>query len=292
MPDPLLIEPLIIKALEEDLGHGHDITSESLIDEDEEIKVVLRARTDGVIAGIKVAQMVFEIVDPDILVTRHMSSGHEAKSGDVILTAEGNAISILRAERTALNLISHLSGIATETAKYVEAIKGTKANICDTRKTLPGLRALQKYAVKAGGGMNHRFGLDDAILIKDNHIAAVGGIQAALDAAKKNAGHMVKIEIEVDTLEQLQDVIDHGGADIVLLDNMGPDILKKAVEMVDGKMVTEASGGINLETVSAIAQSGVDMISVGALTHSVTALDIGLDFESTSNVETLQPRAL
>lgn len=277
MPDTLIIEPLILKALEEDLGHGHDITSESLLDDDAQTSVIMRARDEGVIAGLKVAEMVFQIVDPELDTTRHIKSGTRVKKGDEILSVSGNAISILKAERTALNLISHLSGIASETAKYVEAIKGTKASICDTRKTLPGLRALQKYAVKAGGGMNHRFGLDDAILIKDNHIAAVGGITPALDRARKNAGHMVKIEIEVDTLEQLREVIDHGGADIVMLDNMPPATLKEAVDMIDGKMVTEASGGINLQTIRGIAESGVDMISVGALTHSVIALDIGLD---------------
>ena len=277
MPDTLIIEPLILKALEEDLGHGHDITSESLLDDDAQTSVIMRARDKGVIAGVKVAEMVFQIVDPELDTTRHIKSGTRVKQGDEILSVSGNAISILKAERTALNLISHLSGIASETAKYVEAVKGTKASICDTRKTLPGLRALQKYAVKAGGGMNHRFGLDDAILIKDNHIAAVGGITPALDRARKNAGHMVKIEIEVDTLEQLREVIDHGGADIVMLDNMPPAVLKEAVDMIGGKMVTEASGGINLQTIRGIAESGVDMISVGALTHSVIALDIGLD---------------
>lgn len=277
MPDTLIIEPLILKALEEDLGHGHDITSESLLDDDAQTSVIMRARDEGVIAGVKVAEMVFQIVDPELDTTRHIKSGTRVKQGDEILSVSGNAVSILKAERTALNLVSHLSGIASETAKYVEAVKGTKARICDTRKTLPGLRALQKYAVKAGGGMNHRFGLDDAILIKDNHIAAVGGITPALDRARKNAGHMIKIEIEVDTLEQLREVIDHGGADIVMLDNMPPAVLKEAVDMIGGKMVTEASGGINLQTIRGIAESGVDMISVGALTHSVIALDIGLD---------------
>ena len=274
---PLVIEPIIRNALLEDLGHGRDITSQATIPSGKKATAVMRAREAGVIAGIDVAVMAFQLVDNALNIETFVQNGGTVSAGADILNVSGNAQSILIGERVALNFASHLSGIATATTKYVEAIAGTKAKICCTRKTLPGLRVLQKAAVLAGGGANHRFELDDCVLIKDNHIAVAGGIAAVLDATKNKIGHTTKIEIEVDTLDQLREVMEHGGADIVMLDNMAPDMLKKAVSMVDGTMITEASGGITLKNVRDIAEAGVDYISVGALTHSVTVLDLGLD---------------
>lgn len=271
-------QSLIDTTLKEDLGHGHDITSRTLIPDDLSSTAILRARQDGILAGLDIAVQVFKTVDPALTLTPHAVDSDQVTKGKDILTVTGNTKSILMAERVALNFISHLSGIATETSRYVDAVAHTQTKIVDTRKTLPGLRALQKYAVRMGGGLNHRHGLDDAILIKDNHIAAIGGIQAALDACQK-IGHMVKIEIEVDTLDQLQEVLDHGGADIVMLDNMSPAQLKKAVALIGGRLKTEASGGVDFDTVKAIAETGVDYISVGALTHSVKVFDFGLDID-------------
>jgi nicotinate-nucleotide pyrophosphorylase (carboxylating) len=236
----------------------------------------MRSRRDGVAAGIKVAEMVFKNIDPSLNVTIFVKSGERVKPGTDFLSVEGSAASILSAERTALNFVTHLSGIATHTRRYVDLVAHTDATILDTRKTLPGLRALQKYAVASGGGTNHRFGLYDAILIKDNHIAVAGGIASALDAVK---GRSEKIEIEVDTLDQLQDVLDHGGAQVVLLDNMDIPTLTRAVAMAKRRILTEASGGVNLDTVRSIAETGVDYISIGAITHSAPALDVGLDIE-------------
>ncbi len=269
---------LIRNALAEDLGDAGDITSQSTIPETTNTTAVMRARENGIAAGVDVAKAVFKQVDPSLEIKALKNDGDTLSKGDDLLRISGKARSILKAERVALNFISHLSGIASETAKYVEAVKGTNAKILDTRKTLPCYRTLHKHAVKMGGGTNHRFGLYDMVLIKDNHIAAAGGVIPALDAVKENKLN-VKIEIEVDTPEQLKNVIEHGGADIVMLDNMPPDLLKQAVELVDHKMLTEASGGVNLQTVREIAQSGVDYISIGALTHSVKALDIGLDID-------------
>jgi len=281
MLNPLIYTDHIINALKEDLGHGHDITTQSLIDADATMTAVVRAREEGRVAGLSVARDAFLAFNPDLSVEILTQDGVKITKGDEVLRVSGQAQSILTAERVALNFLSHMTGIASETAKYVAAVEGTGAKIVDTRKTLPNLRALQKYAVKMGGGHNHRFGLDDAILIKDNHIAAAGSIHNVLNRAAQT-GHMVKIEIEVDTLDQLQQVIDHKesnpkSADIVLLDNMTPETLKQAVEMIDGRLTTEASGGVNLDTVTAIAQSGVDLISIGALTHSVKVFDFGLD---------------
>lgn len=273
----LHIERIVRMALEEDLGHGHDITSETLIPVSEHATATIRARQSGVLAGLMLALSAFSLTDIDFDMTVHKQDGEWLDEGEVIAEITGPARSLLTAERVALNFLTHLSGIATLTHKYVEEIKGTGAEICDTRKTIPGLRMFQKYAVSIGGGSNHRFGLDDAILIKDNHIAIAGGIDQALNQAKMLAGHMVKIEIEVDTLEQLQEVIDNGNADVVMLDNMDAKMMKKGVEMVGGRMAIEASGGVNLKTVRAIAESGVHYISVGALTHSAPALDIALD---------------
>lgn len=275
---PLLIDEVIMRALREDIGHGHDVTAAALIPADRKGWAVMRARRAGTLAGAAIAARAFALCDPALHADLHVADGAVLEPGQDILTVTGPARSILTAERTALNLACHLSGIATQTARYVAAVQGTRARITCTRKTLPGLRALQKCAVRVGGGFNHRFGLDDGLLIKDNHIALAGGVVAALRAARENAGHMVKVEIEVDTLAQLEEALAHG-ADIVMLDNMPPADLKRAVALAQGRALTEASGGITLDTVRAVAEAGVDIISVGALTHSVTALDLGLDID-------------
>jgi nicotinate-nucleotide pyrophosphorylase (carboxylating) len=280
MPHFLTIEPIIKNALLEDLGHGNDVTSENIIAPDAQATAVMRARQRGVVAGSRVAETVFTMIDPSLKTNRYVRSGESVLKGKELLSIQGSAQSILAAERVALNFITHLSGIATATAAYVKEVKGTKAQICCTRKTLPGLRSLQKYAVLAGGGANHRFGLDDAILIKDNHIAIAGGVKAALDNAQNHSGHMMKIEIEVDTLKQLEEVLNNGGADVVMLDNMDVKTLKEAIALIDGKLITEASGGITLENAREVAETGVDFISIGALTHSVQGLDIGLDINT------------
>lgn len=280
MLSPIIIEDAVKAALKEDLGHGFDITSNVLIPAGTEARGVLRAREDGVLAGLIVALSTFSLTDIDFDMTVMSEDGAPIKKDEVIAEIIGPARSLLTAERVALNFLSHMSGVASLTAKYVAEVKDTGTEICDTRKTLPGLRLFQKYAVEMGGGANHRFGLDDAILIKDNHIAVAGGIGEALDQAHLLAGHTKKIEIEVDTMAQLVDVLENGKADIVMLDNFEIKELKKAVEIAKGHIVTEASGGVTLETVKAIAETGVDYISVGALTHSVPALDIGLDIET------------
>jgi len=273
------IDEIINTALKEDINNSSDITSDLVIGDNIMAAATMHARENGIIAGAEIAAHVFKILSENIDVILHIKDGSFVSKGDNILTATGSAKAIMTAERTALNLITHMSGIATQTAKYVSAVKDTKAKILDTRKTIPGLRGLQKYAVRVGGGTNHRHGLYDMILIKDNHIAIAGGIKQTLNKANKNKAENIKVEIEVDNLEQLEEVIGHGGADIVMLDNMSPAILTKAVDMVNGIMKTEASGGINLDTILSVAQSGVDAISVGALTHSVTSMDIGLDIE-------------
>ena len=274
--NPLLIEEIIDRTLAEDLGRAGDITTLATIPASARARAVIAAREAGVIAGSDLAIAAFRRMDKTIRFDTHLPDGTPIKAGDVALAIEGPARAILSAERTALNFMGRLSGIASLTARYVEAVKHTKARIVCTRKTTPGLRAFEKHAVRCGGGSNHRFGLDDAILIKDNHIAVAGGVVPALRAAKAFAGHLVKIEIEVDTLDQLDEVIKEG-ADVVLLDNMTLAQLKEAVTRVKGDMLTEASGGVTLSTVAAIAESGVDMISVGALTHSSKVLDLGLD---------------
>lgn len=272
----MLIEQAVRAALEEDLGRAGDITTQATIPESARARAVIVARETGVIAGSDIAIAAFRMMEPSVRFDTHVKDGAHLDAGHVALAVEGPARAILSAERVALNFMGRLSGIASITAQYVKAVSHTNARIVCTRKTTPNLRAFEKYAVRCGGGFNHRFGLDDAILIKDNHIAVAGGVVNALRAAKSFAGHLVKIEIEVDTLDQLDDVINEG-ADVVLLDNMKPEQLKEAVRRVDGRMLTEASGGVNLSTVSAIAESGVDMISVGALTHSAKVLDLGLD---------------
>ena len=276
---PLLFEKAVRAALEEDLGRAGDITTLACIPAGRKAVAVLAPRKPGVICGLAVAEAAFRIVDPSV------AFEYLAADGDAITTPRtavarisGDARAILTAERTALNFVSHMSGVATATSRLVALTRHTKAKVICTRKTTPNLRALEKYAVRCGGGMNHRFGLDDAVLIKDNHIAVCGGIRQALEAAKAYAGHMVKIEIEVDNLEQLKEVIAEG-ADIVLFDNMSPEDMRKGVDMIAGRMKTEASGGISAESAKAVAESGVDMLSSGALTHSSPILDIGLDIE-------------
>ncbi len=271
-----IIEDVIDRALAEDLGRAGDITTLATIPVNARARAVIATREHGVIAGSDLAIAAFRRMDQSIRFDAHLADGTSVKPGDIALAVEGPARAILSAERTALNFVGRLAGIATLTSQFVKAVSHTKARIVCTRKTTPGLRTLEKHAVRCGGGFNHRFGLDDAILIKDNHIAVAGGISQALRAAKAFAGHLVKIEIEVDTLDQLDQVIAEG-ADVVLLDNMTPALLKAAVDRVKGRILTEASGGVNLTTVAAIAESGVDMISVGALTHSAKVLDLGLD---------------
>jgi nicotinate-nucleotide pyrophosphorylase (carboxylating) len=276
-PHALLIEPIVLHALEEDLGRAGDITSDLIIPASKKAKVKLAARKPGTIAGLIAAECAFRMIDPDLKFTVKLPDGSQAKAGALVATIEGSARSILTAERVALNFTGHLSGIATATRALVDAVKGTKARIVCTRKTTPGLRVLEKYAVRCGGGFNHRFGLDDAVLIKDNHIAAAGSISKAVKAARTGTAHMVKIEVEVDTLKQLEEALKIG-VDTILLDNMPPDTLRKAVDMAKGRAVLEASGNITLDTVRAVAETGVDYISSGAITHSAINLDLGLDF--------------
>ncbi|GAA5626403.1 Nicotinate-nucleotide pyrophosphorylase [carboxylating] [Brucella sp. NBRC 12953] len=274
---PLLVEPLVRATLLEDLALAGDITSNAVVPADHRSTMVFSLRQPGVIAGLDAAETAFRLVDPAIVFDRLSSDGTSHQPGTEIARVSGSSRSILAAERTALNFLGHLSGVATATANLVKAVAGTKAAIVCTRKTMPGLRAFQKYAVRAGGGMNHRFALYDAVLIKDNHIAVAGGVSEAISRAKANAGHMVKIEVEVDTLEQLLEAMAIG-VDAVLLDNMSPAQLREAVGIIDGRAIAEASGGITPETVAAVAASGVDLISIGWTTHSAPNLDIGLDF--------------
>ena len=274
----LLIDDAMRQALAEDLGRAGDITTQATIPDSATATATLVARAAGVICGLDIARAAFRQIDPTIGFESWVTDGARVEKGAALARIDGSARAILIAERVALNYLGRLSGVASLTAQYVERIAHTKARICDTRKTTPLLRAFEKYAVRCGGGANHRFGLDDAVLIKDNHIAVAGGVVPALRAAKRYAGHLVKIEIEVDTLDQLRDVLAEG-ADVVLLDNMPPLTLREAVTLVKGAMICEASGGVSLETVGAIAETGVDLISVGALTHSAPVLDVALDIE-------------
>jgi len=273
----IMIEPLVRAALLEDLGQAGDVTSDAIVPREARAEAALVARKGGVVAGLDLAKLSFELIDPAIETRVEKHDGAKLTPGETIATVHGPARGILTAERTALNFLCHLSGVATATATAVAAVAGYKARIVCTRKTTPGLRAVEKYAVRVGGGGNHRFGLDDAVLIKDNHVAIAGGVAEALRRARKNVGHMVKIEVEVDSLAQLAEAL-AARVDAVLLDNMRPDMLREAVEMVGGRAIIEASGGITLENVTAIAAAGVDLISIGWLTHSAAALDIGLDF--------------
>ena len=272
----LLIEPIVRAALLEDLGRAGDITTEAVVPAEATVEAVIAARQPGVVAGLDAALLAFELTDPELRIERVCADGAPIARGEVVARISGRAHGVLSAERTALNLLCRMSGVATATRALAEAIAGYKAKIVCTRKTTPGLRALEKHAVRLGGGANHRFGLDDAMLIKDNHIALAGGVRAALERARRHAGHLVKIELEVDTLEQLADALEVG-VDAVLLDNMTPESLRRAVAMVDGRAVTEASGRITLETAPAVAATGVDLISCGWITHSAPILDLGLD---------------
>jgi len=275
---PVLYEPLVRAALAEDFGIAGDITTEATIPPGAHASAALVVRQAGVLAGLDAALFAFRALDPDARIESAARDGERVAAGAAVATIHARAHALLGAERSALNLLSHLSGIATATARYVEACGDARCSIVETRKTLPGLRALEKYAVRAGGGANHRLRLDDAILIKDNHIAIAGGVDAALRGARVRAGHLVKIEIEVDSLAQLDEVLAHpAGVDCILLDNFSLADLATAVRRVAGRAMLDASGGVTLETVGAIAATGVGVISVGALTHSSVALDIGLD---------------
>jgi nicotinate-nucleotide pyrophosphorylase (carboxylating) len=274
----LLADDLVRGALREDLGRAGDLTTEAIVPSDAVGRARVVARSRGVISGVAVLERVFALLDPRVRVEIAVGDGGAVEPGATVATISGPLRAILTGERTALNFVGRLSGIATATARLVALVAGTRATIVDTRKTTPGLRALEKAAVRHGGGANHRFGLDDAILIKDNHVAVAGGIVPAIAAARACAGHLVKIEVEVDTLEQLDQALAHG-ADIVLLDNFSPAQLREAVARTAGRALLEASGGIDATTIRAVAESGVDLISVGALTHSAPALDVGLDLE-------------
>jgi nicotinate-nucleotide pyrophosphorylase (carboxylating) len=275
----IMIEPIVRAALLEDLGRAGDITTDAIVSPDTIATTALVARQPGVVAGLDAAVLAFQLIDPAIEVQVERRDGSPVAPGDTIAIVAGPARGMLTAERTALNFLCHLSGVASATASIVAAIADHKARIVCTRKTMPGLRALQKYAVRAGGGGNHRFGLDDAVLIKDNHVALAGGIATAVARARAGTGHMVKIELEVDTFDQLREAM-RLGVDAVLLDNMAPETLREAVALVDGRAITEASGRITPSTAPAVAASGVDLISVGWLTHSAPVLDIGLDYRT------------
>jgi nicotinate-nucleotide pyrophosphorylase (carboxylating) len=276
---PLEIDAAVTRALAEDLGRAGDITAIATIPEDTSARAIVVARAAGVIAGLPLVAATFAKLAPEIDIAADMRDGASVAAKTELMTVAGPARAMLAAERTALNLLGRLSGVATATHEFVRRVTGTHARICCTRKTTPGLRAVEKYAVRCGGGFNHRFGLDDAMLIKDNHIAVAGSIRAVLERAKAAAGHLVKIEIEVDTLEQLREVLDVGLADAVLLDNMDAATMRKAVEMVGGRFALEASGGITLDTIAEIAKTGVDYISSGWITHSAPQLDVALDIE-------------
>ena len=278
----LIIEPMITRALSEDFGNSGDVTARLLVPESATGTLVMRARESGVIAGMQAAKLTFEIVDKSVAFDVVHATGETVSAGDIIARISGPSRSLLSAERVALNFLGRMSGIATLTQRYVSKVDGTGVRIAATRKTTPGLRALEKQAVLAGGGFTHRESLSAAIMIKDNHIALAGGVDAALSAIRKTADHMTKVSVEVDTLEQLEKVLTWA-PDVVLLDNMEPDTLKTAVKIVgkfDGsKPVLEASGGVNLQTVRDIAETGINVISIGALTHSAPNFDIGMDAE-------------
>jgi len=276
----IVIEPMVRRALQEDFGNGGDATANLLIPATKTGKLYFKSRASGVIAGMQAAESTYKLVDPSVKFIIKKGTGSPVKKGDIIATVEGPVRSLLMAERTALNFLGRMSGIATLTSQYVKAVKGTNARIAATRKTTPGLRALEKQAVLAGGGFTHRQSLSDAIMIKDNHIAMAGGIDKALKAIKTNADHMIHVSVEVDTHAQLKKALKHS-PHVILLDNMKPGQLRHAVEIVDTfngyRPTLEASGGVNLDTVTGIAKSGIDVISIGALTHSATNFDIGLD---------------
>lgn len=275
LPD-LLIQPIVRAALAEDLGRAGDITAQACVPADARLTADFAARRGGVVAGLSCIRLALAELDPSVTVEPLTADGQAVPASTTLARVSGNARAILTAERTALNLLGRLCGIATLTQDFVDAIAGTSAKITDTRKTTPGLRALEKYAVRCGGGVNHRFGLDDAILIKDNHVAACGSVGEAIRRAKTFAGHLVKVEVEVDSLVQLQEALAHD-PDVIMLDNFTLEDMREAVKLADRRVTLEASGGVTLDTVRAIAETGVDVISVGALTHSAKVLDIGLD---------------
>ncbi|MDO6725690.1 carboxylating nicotinate-nucleotide diphosphorylase [Cognatishimia sp. 1_MG-2023] len=277
VPD-LILEPMIRNALLEDLGSYGDVTTRAVIPAGATYSAKLNAREDAFVSGMQVAALTFRLVDPTLEITTHIADGQPCRKGDVLMTINGKAASILSGERVALNYAGRLTGIATKTASFVAEAKGTNARVTCTRKTTPNMRLVEKLAVLHGGGHNHRYSLSDAIMIKDNHIAAAGGVRQVLEATKQHASHMMAVEIEVDRLDQLQEVLEVGGASVVLLDNMSNDLLRKAVEIVNGQIKTEASGNVKLDRIASIAATGVDYISSGALTHSARTVDLGLDF--------------
>ncbi|SOC09807.1 carboxylating nicotinate-nucleotide diphosphorylase [Stappia indica] len=274
----LMVEDAVRAALLEDWGRAGDITAQATLSPEIGARAVIAARQPGCLSGIDLAATAFRLSDPAIAVEILARDGDRLEQGDVVMRVSGPARGMLSAERVALNYLGHLSGVATATTAFADLVAHTKARIVCTRKTTPGLRAFEKYAVRCGGGANHRFGLDDAILIKDNHIAVAGGVRAAIEASRRFAGHLVRVEVEVDTLDQLREALD-AKPDVIMLDNMQPDRLREAVAIAGGKVVLEASGGVNLKTVAAIAETGVDLISVGWITHSAPVLDLGLDIE-------------
>ena len=277
MLDLSLTDDIILRALKEDMPMG-DLTTDSTVPEDEVCSASLIAKEEGVIAGLEVFERVFVILDPRIYIERYVKEGERVAAGDRILHLSGNARAMLKAERTALNLLQRMSGIATATRKFADILKGTSSKIVDTRKTAPGMRYLDKYAVRAGGGTNHRFCLSDGVLIKDNHIKAAGGITQAVRKAREVVPHTIRIEVETETMDQVKEALE-AGADIIMLDNMKPGAMKEAVDYISGRALTEASGNITAEKTEIIAKTGVDFISSGSLTHSVRALDISLRFE-------------
>ncbi len=277
VPD-LVLEPVVRNALMEDLGSYGDVTTRAVIPSGTRYDARLNAREDAIVSGMQIAALAFRLVDPTLEIITHIGDGQPCRKGDILMEIKGAAASILSGERVALNFAGRLTGIATKTAGFVAQTKGTHARVTCTRKTTPGLRLVEKLAVLHGGGFNHRYSLSDAILIKDNHIAAAGSVRAVLEATKTHASHMMAVEIEVDRLDQLAEVLEVGGASVVLLDNMDNDMLREAVAMVDGRMQTEASGNVTLDRIASIAATGVDYISSGALTHSARTVDLGLDF--------------
>ncbi|MCR8548992.1 carboxylating nicotinate-nucleotide diphosphorylase [Salipiger sp. P9] len=277
LPD-MILDPLVRAALMEDLGTYGDLTTRTVISEGTRYSARIRAREPGVVSGMQIARIAFHLIDPSLSLTQHKPDGARIAPGDVLMEIEGDAAAILSAERVALNFAGRLSGIATMTAAFVAETEGSKTRITCTRKTTPGLRVVEKQAVLHGGGFNHRFSLSDAILVKDNHIAAAGGVRPVLQRIKAQASHMVRVEIEVDTLDQLREVLDEGGADVVMLDNMDTATIGEAVRLTAGRVCLEASGNMRLERIAEVAETGVDYISAGALTHSARTLDLGLDF--------------
>jgi nicotinate-nucleotide pyrophosphorylase (carboxylating) len=276
-PHPILIDAIVRNALMEDLGRAGDITTDAIIAPDAAARAVIAARESGVVSGLIAADLAFRLIDGGVKLSPRAPDGSHVQKGDTIAELEGSARAILTAERVALNFLGHLSGVATATRAIAARIAGTKARIICTRKTTPGLRLLEKYAVRCGGGLNHRFGLDDAVLVKDNHIQAAGGVAAAVKMLRGRLGPMVRIELEVDTLAQLEEALAEG-IDAILLDNMPPETMARAVAIAKGRATLEASGGVTLERALSIAESGVDYMSCGALTHSARNMDLGLDF--------------